>query len=91
MFFRKRQGMPIPIQIEATDQTTIDGTGSSSVSFRFTWTTPGIKTIMVTADSGSDTVEEDVHGRDHRRQWFRRWRQGLSAGDRALGERRGDA
>ena len=43
-------------KIEATDQTTINGTGDSSVGFKFTWDKPGTKTITIMVSNGSDTA-----------------------------------
>ncbi len=45
-------------KIEANDQTTINGSGDSSVGFKFTWDKPGTKTITVTVSNGSDSATE---------------------------------
>ena len=44
--------------IEATDQSTLNGSGDSSVGFNFIWTEPGTKTITVTVGNGSDTATQ---------------------------------
>ncbi len=53
--------VPITYVWQATDQTTVTTTGTLTNSLPFSWSTAGVKTIIVTASNISGTVSSTAH------------------------------